>query len=532
MVVIGAGIAGLTAAVCLAERGVSVTVLEAQRVCGGRVQTDGTTAVTFGGQTWQFPDEHGIHGVWSQYHNFRSMLKRVRQEGALIPAQGQEWVHGNRTSLHRLEVGRILTRSALPAPFHYVPLVFQMGFLRLLRPWDVLRLPFALAGLIVAASMDPMRDIDLLKGKSLTLLLEGWPPPLRHLFSALARNGLSADPEAVGLGDFVAWLRFYTFLRRDAWGFHFFRADPGSTLIEPMLTALREAHGRVLVDCRAIRLQRVQADLWHVEYEALGVEDPRGDGVLLGTDAMGGETYQDAPLRRLTPVRGVRLARNVVLALDAPGSRSLLTGTGSSTEADARLMEWPTAQATVVVRFWFSVLPVITAEAGVLSGDFSADNFFWLQNFHDGAYLWHRATGGSAIELHVYGPPALLARDDADILRLTLGDVERLYPDVRGTCVQHMLRRNPPVHTLYRTGTGEGNLAVVAPWAGIVCCGDWIRHDTPSLFLERACITGIAAANVVLAERGLEPYVIQREQAPEGVAHWLERILYFVRRWT
>ena len=82
LLVIGGGLAGLAAAVVLAERGVHVTVLERESFLGGRAGAwtdrlrDGTT----------FEMERGFHAFFRQYYNLRQLLRRVAPElGFLKP---------------------------------------------------------------------------------------------------------------------------------------------------------------------------------------------------------------------------------------------------------------------------------------------------------------------------------------------------------------------------------------------------------------------------------------------------------------
>src|SRR3954469_8506051 len=71
--IVGGGIAGISAAVVLAERGVTVTVLEAAEHLGGRL----------GAWPERLPDgseqyvEHGFHAFFRHYYTWRSILRRV-----------------------------------------------------------------------------------------------------------------------------------------------------------------------------------------------------------------------------------------------------------------------------------------------------------------------------------------------------------------------------------------------------------------------------------------------------------------------
>ena len=73
VVIVGGGLAGLTAALHLAERGVKPLILEADsQFAGGRIA--GGDVVEVDG--WSFRQEHGVHGFWSSYLNLRAMLDR------------------------------------------------------------------------------------------------------------------------------------------------------------------------------------------------------------------------------------------------------------------------------------------------------------------------------------------------------------------------------------------------------------------------------------------------------------------------
>ena len=83
--VIGAGIAGVTAALLLAERGMPVTLLEREPRLGGRlaawprVLPDGSRQMM----------EHGFHGFFRQYYNWHSVLRRIDPELAFLRPAGR-----------------------------------------------------------------------------------------------------------------------------------------------------------------------------------------------------------------------------------------------------------------------------------------------------------------------------------------------------------------------------------------------------------------------------------------------------------
>ena len=76
-VIIGGGVAGLTAALHLAERGLQPRLLEAHpQFVGGRIAGGETISLEHQGQTWHFRAEHGVHGIWNPYVNLKATLAR------------------------------------------------------------------------------------------------------------------------------------------------------------------------------------------------------------------------------------------------------------------------------------------------------------------------------------------------------------------------------------------------------------------------------------------------------------------------
>ena len=57
-IIIGGGVAGLTAALHLAERGLKPLILEADERVGGRFSGKDEIVIN----DWHFPNEHGVHG--------------------------------------------------------------------------------------------------------------------------------------------------------------------------------------------------------------------------------------------------------------------------------------------------------------------------------------------------------------------------------------------------------------------------------------------------------------------------------------
>jgi isorenieratene synthase len=508
VVIIGGGLAGLVAAVHLAERGLSPLLLEADpESLGGRLKTGPTVELKHQGQVWRFPGEHAVHGIWSPYRNFKAVLSRHQILPDFVPAREETWVFGRGQKVRKAPMGSAIRRSLVPAPFHYLQLFLRPRFLNILTLRDIAAMFRVFGSLSSAMAIDPIGEHKALHGMSLADFTAGWSPTLRSFFAGLARNALAGHPEDVPASGFIAFLRFYTLLRRDAWAFSYLPGTGGACIVEPLGQVARRCGTEIRLGARVLAVEPRD-----------GAAEP---GFRLG-----------APSWRITYQAGNQTclveADRVIVAVDAPAARQLLANSPATAEIAAKLW-FPTGVPTAIIRLWFETQPKLIAEAGIFSGDFVMDNFFWLERLQPAYTTWSQATGGSAMEMHIYGPPELLAQPDASLLAQVIVDTYRAFPELRGHLLHSILLRNEATHTLFSVGEPGQHLAIETPWPGMYACGDWVYHPTPALYLERATTTAIAAANATLTSLEAEPWPILAYPEPEWLAGKMEQGLRWLR---
>lgn len=469
----------MTAALHLAERGLKPLILEADERVGGRLS--GKEEIVING--WKFPNEHGVHGVWSSYLNFKAMLRRHGVIDKLIPANDEQWIYRQHNFIGRVNIGSMIRNSPLPAPLHYLPLLFHPKFMWMLSLSDWASLFHVWGALLMSIGIDPFVEDQPLEGLTFGKSLKRWGPAFRALFFGLTRNGLSTNPDDVPLAGFLAFLRFYTVMRRDAWRFEYL-PNGGGDVCEELSAAITQLGGEIKYKSRVMRIAK-DGD-WIAHFESDGLRE------------------------------SIR-SRFVILASDSPSAESII---GSSFHADG--LFFPHGLSHAVIRLWFDKQPRKHPEAGIFSGDFIMHNFFWLDKIYDEYRKWSDEKGGACIEVHVYGPEDVLKQTDAVLLTNVLTDFYRAFPELKGHLIKPHLQRNAATHTLPALGARGTHLGIETPWENFFCAGDWVWHQNPSFFLERACVTGLEAANRVLSLCGKESFDVQPYPPPEPLAGWIE----------
>jgi carotenoid phi-ring synthase / carotenoid chi-ring synthase len=481
-IIIGGGVAGLTAALHLAERGLKPLILEAGERPGGRLS--GGEDIDVNGIC--FPNEHGVHGIWSSYANFKFMLARHDILPELVPAKEEQWIYRAGSFIGRAPIGSVIRGSRLPAPLHYIQLFLMPQFLWMLDIRDWASLFNVWSTLVMAIGIDPFVEDQPLEGLTFGDSLKRWGPAMRSLFFGLTRNGLSTDPAQVPLAGFLAFLRFYTIMRRDAWRFDYL-PNGGGEICENLSVRIRQLGGEIHLGSQVRHIEK--AGDWSVHFERDGLAQSASASCL-------------------------------ILATDSPAAESIIRNSFPSDR-----LFFPHGLGHAVIRLWFDREPRRSPEAGIFSGDFVMHNFFWLHKIYETYRSWYDETGGSCIEVHVYGPQSVLAQTDAVLLTNVLTDFYRAFPELKGHLLKPHVQRNAATHTLPALGTRGTHLGIETPWENFFCAGDWVRHETPAFFLERACVTGVEAANRVLTLSGKEPFELESYPPPEPLAAWIESLM-------
>ena len=517
--IVGGGIAGLCAAANLTERGVRVTLLEKSPVSfGGRVRGAPPTTVRWEGRADVFPMEHGLHGWWRQYRNFLAFMERHGLSDALVPAYDQALIYRDAKSTYRANVGRRTQVTRVPEPLHHLPLFADPTFRRLLGGRELTKLPRLVARVSQILAFDPYaaRSVERYDAQSVKDFLPGMPLIFQAFLRSLTRSGFFSDPPDVSLWAFLLSLQLYVFLRKEDQCFHFMRGQIASLFCEPLLAEIRRRGALAVGGVEVERVLRLPVEGgWRLAWRRTG------DGAA--------RRPHDLPDDLRGP-RGELDVDMLVLAVDVDGAQRLAAGSPAvrATVGDISVFR---GRASTTVRLWWSRSPETTlAESGVFAGRFTADNYFWLHRIHDDFRAWHAETGGAASECHVYAPESLHRLEDETLFRRIEEDMTAAFPELAGSLIHRAIVRNPATHISFPVGCAGSFPSVRTPYPDLALAGDWVDGGVPVLYMERACQTGVAAANLLLAQLGLPPFEVLRPERAGRHMRLIQRVLRGGRR--
>jgi len=463
-VVIGAGVAGISAAVVLAERGVTVTLMEAAHTLGGRlgawshILPDGTEQVV----------EHGFHAFFRHYYTWRAVLRRIDPTlGFLRPVGGypvisRSWPPEDLTGLPAAPPLNLITLFARSPSLGLRDLFGSDAALACeLLAYDRIR---------TTATFDAMPAADFLAALGMSDRAQAM------LFEAFARS-FFCNPTGLSAGELIAMFHYYFLGNPEGIDFDAPDTDYLTCIWQPFAQYLSTRGSRIRTGVAARSIAPASGHRWRVELS------------------------EGAPLQ----------TRHLVLATEPGALRGLLA---ASPEASASAPRLATKAAALVVappfavsRLWLDrdVAPE-RATFNAVSREPTLDSVTVYSRLERPSVQWAGRTGGSVVELHSY---SCTAPDvDAATARMR-AELAALWPETADAKVVHLQQRLEATAPAFPPGGAGTRLVVSGDARGIRVAGDHVELPYLAGLMERASMSGVLAANDVLAEVGAGPEEIR-----------------------
>ncbi|MFC5994758.1 FAD-dependent oxidoreductase [Pseudonocardia hispaniensis] len=458
-VIVGAGVAGVSAATILAERGVAVTLLEAKPTLGGRLGAwphtlpDGTEQIV----------EHGFHAFFRHYYTWRAVLRRID------PALGFLRPIGGYPVISRRWPPEDLTGLPVAPPFNLLALFARSPSLTVR---DLLDADVALGTELLA--VERRRTIpafDHLSAEDFLARLGVSDRARAMLFEAFARSFFSGA-DGLSAAELITMFHYYFLGNPEGLGFDAPRTDHLSCIWSPLRRYLQARGAQVRVGTGLVRLIP----------EGMGWRLALTDGSYLTT-------------------------RHVVLALDPGALRAVLAASPAAARTAPRLAAQAAALRVAppyaVTRLWLGRdVAAQRATFSAVSREPTLDSITVYSRLERASAQWAARTGGSIVELHSYSCDAPDAETATARMRAELA---ALWPETARAPLVHLQQRLEAVAPAFPPGSAGTRPGVRTDARGVRVAGDFVELPFVCGLMERAAASGVLAANDVLAEVGARP---------------------------
>ena len=457
ILVIGGGLAGLSASLELAERGYKVTLQEANDVLGGRLATrDLSTAAG------DFRVEHGLHMWFDNYHQFKDIRERLDINDSFAP-------HNETHFTYRDYKDEILTSDPPIYPLNLIKLLERSPNLNLFSAFRQLGLLGDVLFYDHKSIYDRLDDTtfdDWASGK----VSDTFYDILLQPAASVTLN----DPTKVSAAEMVSFTHFYMMSQPKAMWREVTKTDHATAVIDPWVERLRSLGVEIKLNTPC---------------EGLRVSEDRVVGVV------NDETNYDG----------------VVLATSVPGVKSILgqsrieessnEGVTRYEQMQEQLTQLKVAPPYKVVRAWFD-RPTRIGRPDILeTPQHKPVNLVTL--FHlleEESKDWAAQTNGSVLEFHLYADERWGQASDEEVWNAIKPILDELYPELADANLIDMTVGTYRDFTSFEVGQGQIRPRSNGPSLdfgveGLALAGDWVYTDYPCALMEKAVSTGREAAN-------------------------------------
>lgn len=248
VLVLGAGLTGLSTAIYLTQKGFQVTILERRPYAGGRTYS-------FTQDFWPFPIDNGPHVMLGCYTELLELLDLVGGGKKLDPQSklNVQYLFSNGETAN-------LSASGLPAPFHLLSGLLKFSPLRWKQQWNITRAFLIIRFQTEQIAFDGQTAMEWLvnNGQDKHSITVFWRP--------LVLATLNEQPENVSFLQLFRVLKLGFLRGKDASRIILLPLGLTSTLIEPIINWL------VQRNCRLLYNHKIQQIHFNNDHDKITIE--------------------------------------------------------------------------------------------------------------------------------------------------------------------------------------------------------------------------------------------------------------------
>jgi len=449
--VIGGGIAGISAASNLGERGFQVDLFEKSNYPGGKL---GSWKFESNEETLQV--EHGFHAFFKQYFNLLEYMKKIDAHQHLIPIDDYLILYKDKTSqsFKDMETTPLLNVWSMgkAGVYRYRDMMLNRYGMKLL---DLFKFDFE----TTFKKYDNVPLSDFMRDTHI-------PEKMKMVFSSFAR-AFFAEPEDMSTAELIKSFHFY-FLSNDlGLLYDVLDDDFDKTFLQPAIAFMNENNVRIHLNNA---IQQIS-----YKNEKFVIDGSEYDYCVLALDV------KHLPL----------------LINNSPTIHqfSIFKNQTSNVRSSARYAVW---------RLWTDVFEENKYPFFVFTDRLQClDSITFYHNMEKESKAWSNKNKGGIFELHCYALPDELKTDEQ--IKTTL--LEELYyylPELKNMKVKHEFFQHRSDFSAFHCGLYNNRPSVKTEVTNLYLAGDWVKMDNCTMLMEAAYTSGSIAANYILSNEGLQ----------------------------
>jgi isorenieratene synthase len=457
--VVGGGIAGISAAANLAERGFQVTLFEKNKYLGGKLG-----AWTFESHGETLATEHGFHAFFRQYYNLRNFMQKIDVSKYLTPVDDY----------------LILYKNGDAQGFAGIDNTPGLNVLDLRKEgvfgYSIFLNPFAMS-LLHLLKFHPQKTFEQFDGISFQQFADNMrmPSHMRLVFTGFTR-AFFAEPRKMSMAELIKGFHYYFLSNDGGLLYDMLSVDFNKGFLQPAAEFIRKAGGN-------IRLNSAIGSIGYTE----------------GRFQIEAEAFDYC-----------------VLAADAKHVKQLISNSDGFEPFNAFRNAISGLKCTdryAVYRIWTDAFEQKSYPCFVFTDRLKClDSITFYHKLEEDSMAWSKKNNGGIFELHCYSLPDDF-REDASIKRQLLDELFHYFPELSAMKIVHQHFQHRDDFPAFHMHQYKNRPAVETDIPNLFLAGDWVKLPIPAMLMEAAYTSGAMAANCILRSEGLQEHPLESVHA-------------------